>query len=848
MNYPIWQLDAFGGGFLIALIAVVHVFISHFAVGGGLFLVLMERKALAENSSAIMDYVRRHAKFFLILTMVFGAMTGVGIWLTISLLNPTATSHLIHTFVFAWAAEWVFFLAEIVALLFYYYTFDRLSPRKHMLLGWIYFGCAWMSLFLINGIIDYMLTPGAWLENRNFWSGFFNPTFWPALFFRTFLALMIAGLFGLLTSSGIKDREVRHTLVAYCGRWLLIPLALLVLSALWYKAALPPAQQEMIFQTAPELKIFLFLFTWLSPVFVGLGLIVAVVRPMAIQRPLALILLFCGFCYIGSFEFIREGGRRPYIIHNYLYSNSILKDDLATVQAQGVLNTARWVQHREVTTDNRVEAGRELFNLLCLPCHSVGGPLNDLRPRVQTFTPETMSSFLAAMGTNNPYMPPFPGNRQEQVILAEYLTNNLTPPRSDATLTIATDISAPLPFDPGTATHVLLASTDRSMSMSSQPALSGIDLSFARPTLQAQLIERAPGPTVLDEVNDGATIKYRIIDHEPPLSGILTSQGDGTFSGLLPELNPAQNPFSPHVIAELTATRNGQEIARTSTRIKVSTELGCRNCHGGSWSVSGAGLSRETAAHILATHDRRSNTNLVQAHSTGTIITCSNCHETSNQPGQTETLNLSAAMHGFHAGFLAFDYESCKHCHASSLDSASQTFDGLHAGLGLECSNCHGTISDHAAGLLKHEAAQGKKMAFKRLNQLAGTGEIDQNEIVARTPWTMQPDCLNCHEDFAPPETMDGFNTWTTNAEGLFHSRMDEAGVLLCTSCHGPAHGIYPAEGENSGQAGVLQPLQYQGSPYPIAADRGCGVCHTMDMEDEMHHPGSLARFRNRLD
>jgi len=33
MNYPIWDLTTFGGGFLIALVAVVHVLVSHFAVG-----------------------------------------------------------------------------------------------------------------------------------------------------------------------------------------------------------------------------------------------------------------------------------------------------------------------------------------------------------------------------------------------------------------------------------------------------------------------------------------------------------------------------------------------------------------------------------------------------------------------------------------------------------------------------------------------------------------------------------------------------------------------------------------------------------------------------------------------
>jgi cytochrome bd-type quinol oxidase subunit 1 len=108
--------------------------------------------------------------------MVAGALTGVGIWFTISLLSPSATSVLIHSFVFGWGTEWTFFVIEIVALFIYYYTFDRLSVRNHLSIGWIYFGAAWMSLFVVNGIIGFMLTPGAWVENNSFWSGFFNPT------------------------------------------------------------------------------------------------------------------------------------------------------------------------------------------------------------------------------------------------------------------------------------------------------------------------------------------------------------------------------------------------------------------------------------------------------------------------------------------------------------------------------------------------------------------------------------------------------------------------------------------------------------------------------------------------
>ena len=49
MNYPVWDLTTFGGGFLIAFIAVVHVLVSHFAVGGGLFLVALEGKPIKKT-------------------------------------------------------------------------------------------------------------------------------------------------------------------------------------------------------------------------------------------------------------------------------------------------------------------------------------------------------------------------------------------------------------------------------------------------------------------------------------------------------------------------------------------------------------------------------------------------------------------------------------------------------------------------------------------------------------------------------------------------------------------------------------------------------------------------------
>ena len=91
MNFPVWDV-AFGGGLLMALVAGLHVFVSHFAVGGGLFLVLTERKARRNNDAALLNWLKFHSKFFVLVTVVFGAVTGVGIWFTIGLISPTATT------------------------------------------------------------------------------------------------------------------------------------------------------------------------------------------------------------------------------------------------------------------------------------------------------------------------------------------------------------------------------------------------------------------------------------------------------------------------------------------------------------------------------------------------------------------------------------------------------------------------------------------------------------------------------------------------------------------------------------------------------------------------------------
>ena len=114
MGYPFWDVDI-GYGLLMATISVIHVFVSHFAIGGGLYLVMAETTARKKNDTLRLEFLQKLSKFFVLVTVVFGALTGVGIWFVIGLLNPAATELLIHNFVWGWAIEWTFFAVEIAA-------------------------------------------------------------------------------------------------------------------------------------------------------------------------------------------------------------------------------------------------------------------------------------------------------------------------------------------------------------------------------------------------------------------------------------------------------------------------------------------------------------------------------------------------------------------------------------------------------------------------------------------------------------------------------------------------------------------------------------------------------------
>jgi len=878
MNFPIWELHWAGGGLLIALIAVFHVYIAHFAVGGGLFLVLTEHLGYHRQSPAILDYTKRHTKFFLLVTMVLGGITGVGIWFIISLVAPAATSQLIHTFVFAWAIEWVFFLCEIVSLFIYFYTFGKMGRRNHLTMGWLYFFFGWMSLFMINGIIGFMLTPGDWLETKDFWDGLFNPSFWPALAFRTFIALILAGLYGFVTATWEKDPKTRETLVRYCATWLLAPFAFLLLSGWWYVHVLPEGPQAMVLGANPEIAPYLQGFLWISVVLFAGGLIMAVRMPAAIKRPMALVLLVIGLLYMGCFETTREAGRRPYLIHGYMYSNAILVGTEDAIAAEGFLQTSGWHRNQEITPENAMAAGREIFRGQCAACHSIGGPLHNIKRLSAQFGTVGLEAQIAGMGKIYSYMPRFAGTAQERKALAAYIVHDLVEaPVTEQHARPRPEVELKIPaFNADEAEYVLL-----SWCTLGEKCISDSDSRFSilppGSTFMAQLIRRGPLPELVTEnveitytapagfenpANHVEFWKYApsLVGKELPqnisakglgMSGMmkLGEQGSNFVADGIPVLpymdDGTINPY-PVFTIEAKDTASGEILATTKVVAPISTEIGCKNCHGGTWRHEGAmGISVTTASDVLARHDRRHKTRLLPEAEAGKPVLCQSCHPDPllKATGNPELLNLPAAIHGFHANYLSGQpgAEPCHSCHPTGPDSYTYCARGTHAAKGLTCVNCHGTLEDHALSLLRGEKEAGKPKADLLMRHIKPRLVASVEEIEPRTPWNDQPDCLNCHVDFEPPQDAEpsAFNQWVRGPEGLYRMRTDDAG-LMCESCHGSTHAEYPGTNAFHPDLDAIQPLQYQGHPGPIGSKGNCAVCHTEDMYDEFHHPNIL--------
>jgi len=427
MNYPVWDLAFLGSGLVVAIIATIHIFISHFAIGGGIFLWVAEWWSGREPDGAkIREWLHKYATFFLIYTTVFGAMTGVGIWFAIQLASAEGTSLLIHQFVFVWASEWVLFLGELTVLYLYYYGWKTNSPRLQLWLAGLYALISWGSLFAINGILTFMLTPGDWnTQNLDIAAGFFNPGFWPSLFIRTLVMILLGGLGGMVIASRIENEELKEKTIRFCVKFV-IPAAILTpFFAVWYWTVLPASASKLIEGGVVgvgggrmEAITAYFLTAVVAGAMIVLASTVVYLKPKALTMMTAIAIFLIGMTGITGAEFVREMARKPFVIHGVLYSNSLWKNKAADPDylAQPYLEKAKW---HPSEMPSSLERGEWLFRLQCISCHTRDG-YRAMKKRTASWSGNFGVKWFERMHEQG-VMPPFEGSLEDRAALTEYL-------------------------------------------------------------------------------------------------------------------------------------------------------------------------------------------------------------------------------------------------------------------------------------------------------------------------------------------------------------------------------------------------------------------------------------------
>jgi cytochrome bd-type quinol oxidase subunit 1 len=475
MNYPFWDIPYLGSGWVIGIIAIFHVMISQFAVGGGLYLPMAERKAMQMPEGQLrtewLAQLAGYSKFFLIVTAVFGTVSGVGIWFAIGLTGPEATSTLIHNFVFGWAMEWVFFIVELTTIIVYYSTWGRIDSKLHLAVGWVYAGASAFTLIIINGILTFMLTPGeTWLrvagtghEASKFWYAFFNPTYWPSLFLRACVCCALAGIWALITASridGEKHPALKTTMVQWSVKWLVPSFVATPFILIWYLWMVPASQQALLtlgidtigsgtFSIITRIALLIIV---TSATIVGVAYFLAYRNPIDFNLSHAMAILLLALIATGSGEYAREMLRKPYVIGSWMYSNGVRVPYVARINQEGYLADSMWTwgdlncifaylqspgDTSVPTCTSSYSRGEAIFRGECGSCHTLGGyrPLKSLLAGRDRANIASFITMLHEYKPDSPYrkfMPPMVGTKQDIDDLTDFLNAQVNPPQKPA--------------------------------------------------------------------------------------------------------------------------------------------------------------------------------------------------------------------------------------------------------------------------------------------------------------------------------------------------------------------------------------------------------------------------------
>lgn len=425
MDVPYYPVNDFGPaikGMVIGGLGIFHVFLAQFAIGGGLLMCYFQWLAQSGRCALARPFLDGYFKFLVLISFVVGALTGVGMWFTTIQISPRTIGVMVDEFHWVWATEWTFFCLEVVAGYCFYRCGKDLSDRARMTLLVLYSIAAWFSLFWINGILSWQLTPGQWVADRTVWSGFFNPSFWPSLIFRTIVSITIASLvacvlINTMTSLGREQRRELINRASIC----LAPMVLMPFLGIWYLKVIPEDSRSWVQGGSAAMTMFMAIAIGAS-LLIGLYALVGLIwQKLFVSGATATLLLALAFGATAGGEFVREGVRKPFTVREYLYSNSIREDEIAHLREVGCTTGDPFpLRSAAAYPTQQVRTGAKVFRFQCSVCHTIDG-VNGLTHLTGSWTPVQKRMNIAQLQRTKPFMPPFAGTPEELESLVQFL-------------------------------------------------------------------------------------------------------------------------------------------------------------------------------------------------------------------------------------------------------------------------------------------------------------------------------------------------------------------------------------------------------------------------------------------
>ena len=434
--YPLFYFPQIGSAWLMGITGAIHIMASHTSVGAALLFAFLAHKAYKEDRPELYEYMRKYGMFLLIFSYVVGSITGPGIWNTATVASPRGISALIHNFVWVWATEWVFFVVEVIGVFVLVYTIGKIDRKTHLKITYMFALASVSTLFLIIGIISFMMWPGSdtWYQTGSASDAFFGINTFPHMFIRLGFMIVMSAVVGFIISGNLKEVALRAEMTRKLSVIGMIGGVVILMSFLWYVQTLPQSALDLfhtvlwpVNRTSRIMTVSI----------IAAYLLLAFALPKMINVPVATTMLAVVLALgIWPGEKMRESMRKPYVAGRYVYSNQIIGRDVAgkhiksemnIIAEKGLLTVSPFIPERlrTITSENQLEAGKLIAKLACSNCHALEKgaayrPLPDRFPGQDAQTIEIVLTDVIATGTFS-YMPPIKLPEHETKALAAWL-------------------------------------------------------------------------------------------------------------------------------------------------------------------------------------------------------------------------------------------------------------------------------------------------------------------------------------------------------------------------------------------------------------------------------------------